>query len=90
MNISPNFVPKNPINDILSLVPIMARHRPGDKPLSEPVMVSLLMSLGLNELRLTKVVENQKGVEIITTQEHETKICLYNIPNIMAADDIGR
>ena len=68
----------------------MARRPQGDKPLSGPVMVSLLTFLGRNELRLTKVVENQKGVEIITTQEHETKICLYNIPNIMAADGIGR
>ena len=35
------FVPKSPINNIL-LVQIMAWCRPGDKPLSEPVMVSLL------------------------------------------------
>ena len=36
------FVPKGPINNIPSLVRIMAWRRPGDKPLSEPVMVSLL------------------------------------------------
>ena len=36
------FVPKGPINNIPALVQIMAWHRPGDKPLSEPVMVSLL------------------------------------------------
>ena len=36
------FVPKGPINNIPTLVQIMAWRRPGDKPLSEPVMVSLL------------------------------------------------
>ena len=36
------FVPKGPINNIPALVQIMAWRRPGDKPLSEPIMVSLL------------------------------------------------
>ena len=36
------FVPKGPNNNIPALVQIMAWRRPGDKPLSEPVMVSLL------------------------------------------------
>ena len=40
--ISLNIVPKGPINNIPSLVRIMAWRRPGDKSLSEPMMVSLL------------------------------------------------
>ena len=36
------FVPKGPIQNSSALVQIMAWCRPGDKPLSEPVMVSLL------------------------------------------------
>ena len=36
------FVRKGPINNIPALVQIMAWRRPGDKPLSEPMMVSLL------------------------------------------------
>ena len=36
------FVPKGPINNYPSLVQIMAWRRSGDKPLSEPMMVSLL------------------------------------------------
>ena len=36
------FVPKGPINNIPVLVQIMAWRRPGNKPLSEAVMVSLL------------------------------------------------
>ena len=39
--ISLKLVPKGPINDIPALVQIMAWLRPGDKPLSEPVMVRL-------------------------------------------------
>ena len=40
--ISLKFVAKGPINNIPALVQIMAWRRPGDKPLSEPMMVSLL------------------------------------------------
>ena len=42
IKISLKFVPKDPINNIPALVQIMAWHRPGDKPLSEPMMVTLL------------------------------------------------
>ena len=41
IKISLKFVPKGPINNIPALVQIMAWRRPGDKPLSEPMMVSL-------------------------------------------------
>ena len=41
LQISLKFIPKGPMNKILSLVWIMAWRRPGDKPLSEPMMVSL-------------------------------------------------
>ena len=39
------FVPKGPINNNPALVQIMAWCRSGDKPLSEPMMVSLLTHL---------------------------------------------
>ena len=42
LKISLKFVPKVPINNILALVQIMTWRRPGDQPLSEPMMVSLL------------------------------------------------
>ena len=41
LKISLKFVLKGPINNIPSLVQIMAWRRPGDKPLSEPMMVRL-------------------------------------------------
>ena len=43
--ISLKFVPKGPINNIPALVQIMAWCRPGDKPLSEPMMVRLPMHI---------------------------------------------
>ena len=41
IKISLKFVPKGPIYNIPALVQIMAWRRPGDKPLSEPMMDSL-------------------------------------------------
>ena len=45
IKISLKFVPRGPISNTPALVQIMAWRRPGDKPLSEPVMVSLLMHI---------------------------------------------
>ena len=45
IEVSLKFVPKGPINNIQSLVQIMAWCRPGDKPLSEPMLVNLPMHI---------------------------------------------
>ena len=45
IKISLKFVPKSPINNIPALVQIMAWRRPDDKPLSEPMLVRLLMHI---------------------------------------------
>ena len=45
LKISLKFVHKGPINNYPSFVQIMAWRRPGDKPLSELMMVSLLMHI---------------------------------------------
>ena len=50
------FVPKGPINNILASVQIMAWRRPGDKPLSEPVMVSLLTHICVTLPQWVKVM----------------------------------
>ena len=42
---SVKFVLKGPINNIPAMVHLMAWRRPGDKPLSEPMIVSLLMHI---------------------------------------------
>ena len=41
INISLKFVPRGLINNIRTLVQVMAWRRPGDKPLSQPMMVRL-------------------------------------------------
>ena len=45
IKISLKFVPKSPFDNIPALFQIMAWRRPGDKPLSEAMMVSLLMHI---------------------------------------------
>ena len=45
IKISLKFVPKGPINNNPALVQIMAWHRSGNKPLSEPMIVNLLTQI---------------------------------------------
>ena len=45
IKISLKFIPKGSINNIPALVQIMAWHQPGNKPLSEPMMIILLMHI---------------------------------------------
>ena len=54
--ISLRFVPKGPINNIPALVQIMAWRRSGDKPLSEPMMVSLLTHICVTQPQWIKNV----------------------------------
>ena len=55
IKISLTFAPKAPINNISALVQIMAWRRPGDKPLSEPMMVSLLTHICVTRPQWVKV-----------------------------------
>ena len=54
VKISLNFVPKGPINNIPVLVQIMAWRRPGDKPLSEAMMVNLPMHICITQPQWVK------------------------------------
>ena len=54
IKISLKFVPKDPINNFPSLVQIMAWCRSGDKPLSEPMMVSLLKHICVTQPQWVK------------------------------------
>ena len=56
IKISLKFVPKDQINNIPSLVSIMAWRRPGDKPLSEAMMASLLTHICVARPRWVKGV----------------------------------
>ena len=75
IKISLKFVPRGPISNIPALVQMMAWRRPGDKPLSEPVMVSLLThvyaSLGLNELDTTDVISHPYHLNVVGKRNPE-------------------
>ena len=51
IKISLKLVPKGPINNIPALVQIMAWHRPGDEPLSETMLASLLTHICVTRLQ---------------------------------------
>ena len=68
--ISLKFVSKVRFNNIPALVQIMAWRRPGDKPLSEPMMVSLLTHICVT--RLTELSAFDKSVRAPSCSE-ETK-----------------
>ena len=74
MKISLKFVPKGPINNIPALVQIMAWHRSGDKPLSEPMMVSLPTHICVTRpqwVRWSCVSQCQKHQITIMTYYHD-------------------
>ena len=75
IKISLEFVPKGPINNIPALVQITAWWRPGDKPLSEPMMVSLLThmstALDLKDIIWSSATNfNEIWIKIIFIQEN--------------------
>ena len=55
IKISLKFVPMGPINNIPALVQIMAWRRPGDKPLSDAMMVSLLTHICVTRAQWVEV-----------------------------------
>ena len=61
IKISLNFVRKGPINNIPALVQIMAWRRSGDKPLSEPMMVSLPTHICVTRPQWVKLKGGQSG-----------------------------
>ena len=68
IKISLKFVPYGPINNIPSLVQIMAWHWPGDKPLSEPAMASLLPHIGITLLQW--VTDMSQGSQDVKDMSH--------------------
>ena len=67
IKISLKFIPKGPINNISELVQIMAWRRPGDKPLSEPMLVSLLTHICVTRPQWVKAAVHYK----------EQRLCLW-------------
>ena len=61
IKISLKFVPKGPISNIPALVQIMAWHWPGNKPLSEPMMVRLLTYICVTWPQWVKAIQHIQG-----------------------------
>ena len=59
IDISLKCVPKGPMDHIPALVQIMAWRRPGDKPLSEPIMISLLTHICIT--RINELTQHRKA-----------------------------
>ena len=77
IKISLQFVPRGPINNNPKLIRIMAWRRSGDKPLSEPMMVSLLTHLcvtrpqwvnGMSQIRIHLYTHQQNTIHLFDTK----------------------
>ena len=66
IKISLKFVPRGPINNIPELVQIMAWRRPGDNPLSEPLVVTLLMHIYVTRPQWVKANSHPCNAEFIS------------------------
>ena len=93
IEISLKFVPKGPINNIPALVQIMAWRRSGDKPLSEPMMVSLLTHICVTRPQWVKSCITYQMTRYfpqdIRRQKTQTFLVLtscWNLPPRMNAD----
>ena len=88
--ISLKFVPKVRINNIPSLVQIMAWRRPGDKPLSEPMVVSLLTHICVTRLQWVNANDdstfiNDSGISclLVICRVFQVFFFLYSCPVIV-------
>ena len=94
INIPLSFVPKGPIDNIPALVQIMAWHPSGDKPLSEPMMVSLLTHICVtrpqwvkchcraqNKIQFYEILPEVKHTDIRTSTLHHKPGSLFSETN---------
>ena len=65
IKISLKFVPDGPINNIPALDQILAWRRPGDKPLSEPMMVRLLTHICVTRRQWVNAGSHQMGIHAL-------------------------
>ena len=82
--ISLKCVPKGPINNSPALVQIMAWRRPGDKPLSEPMMVSLLTQICVTRPQWVNILKTSsrpinKSLWSNTEQEMQMYLVCFGI-----------
>ena len=85
------FVPKGPIKNIPALVQIMAQCRPGDKPLSEPMMVTLLMHICVTRPQWVKLDQSVVGYTpmVVKFMSHKA-IFLWSQNTAPYCDDVSQ
>ena len=74
LKISLKFVPQGPITNIPALVPMMAWRRPGDKPLSGPMMVKLPTHICVTRPQWVKSTILDTGLSSAINNEQVPKI----------------
>ena len=74
IEISLTFVPKGSINNNPALFQIMAWRRPGDKPLSEPMMISSLTHICVTRPQWVKVQDTSWPSQKFSTKYLYTKL----------------
>ena len=79
IKISLKFVPKGPINYNPALVQIMAWRRSGDRPLSEPMKVSLLTHICVTR---PQWVNRELRCHLTLVGHSKLKLCLWSMPLI--------
>ena len=82
IEISLKFVPKGPINNIPALVQIMAWRRLGDKPLSEPMMVSLITHICVTRPQWVKQWSHW-NYTLFWPQSELSKLCTAGIQSLV-------
>ena len=75
IEISLKLVPRGPVNNIPALVQIMAWRRPGDKPLSEPMMFNLLIHTCITRPQWVKLKPFQGSTKLTKQPEALTTFC---------------
>ena len=78
IEISLEFVPKGPINGIPALVQTMAWRRSGDKPLSEPMMVSLPTHICVTRPQWVKPILRRS----IVSDEYDNVRSIRRVPSV--------
>ena len=86
INISLSFVPKGPIDNIPALVQIMAWRRSGDKPLSEPMMVSLLTHICVIRPQWVNLMS---GTVFFKQYVHTICYTIFNVPRHISGNEIS-
>ena len=84
IKISLQFVLKGPTNNTPVLVQILAWHRSGDKPLSEPMMVNLLTHICVTQPQWVKTISHEQSSFIFPKANNSLNFFHFTFCNILS------